>query len=462
MVSVMGRSSSVRRLVLWMNGERVGTWSVSQGKDQLQYEDSWLQSPQARPLSLTLPFTPGNQPHRGGLVGAWFDNLLPDSPRLRERIAARFKTKGQGAFDLLAEVGRDSVGAIRLLPEDGVAQEVKTIEAQPMSEAEIARLLRQTTRLQPWPDDDLRADDFRISLAGAQEKTALLKLNGQWMRPLGATPTTHILKLPLGLVGNMQMDMAASVENEWLCAQVIKAYGLPVADCAMAQFEDIKVLVVERFDRVWSSDGSWLIRLPQEDMCQAMGYPSHMKYEADGGPGMDKILSLLNGSSHAEQDKVNFIKAQFLFWLLCASDGHAKNFSIQLQAGGHYAMTPLYDVLSVYPVLGEGAHLVSPHKVRMAMALRGKSPHWKMHEIQPRHWHALARRHGVAPTGAGSPFEQIMSQTPAVIETIQDLLPADFPASVSESILTGLSLAAKRFVQAGSQGLNPIQPLDPC
>jgi len=433
-----------------MNGERVGIWSVLQGKDQLEYEDSWLHSPQARPLSLTLPFTPGNQPHRGELVGAWFDNLLPDSPRLRERIAARFKTKGKSAFDLLAEVGRDSVGAIRLLPEGFEAEDVRAIHAQPMTDAEIAQLLRNTASTQPWLGDQQYADDFRISLAGAQEKTALLRLNGRWMRPLGATPTTHILKLPLGLVGNMQMDMAASVENEWLCAQVLKAYGLPAAECEMAQFEDIKVLVVERFDRVWSADSSWLIRLPQEDMCQAMGYPSHMKYESDGGPGMDKILNFLNGSTNADQDKVNFIKAQFLFWLLCASDGHAKNFSIQLKAGGSYAMTPFYDVLSVYPVLGEGANLVSPHKVKMAMAVRGKSPHWKMREIQPRHWHELAKRHGVPSAGADSPFEQVIAQTPAVIATVQALLPSGFPLHISESILTGLAGAAKRFVQTAS------------
>ncbi len=446
----MSRSTSMRRLVLWMNGERVGTWSVIQGKDQLEYEESWLQSPHARPLSLTLPFTPGNQPHRGELVGAWFDNLLPDSPRLRERIATRFKTKGKSAFDLLAEVGRDSVGAIRLLPEGFEVEDVKTIQAQPISDHEIAQLLRNTGSIQLLQDDELHPDDFRISLAGAQEKTALLKHNGQWMRPLGSMPTSHILKLSLGLVGNMQMDMANSVENEWLCAQVIKAYGLPVADCSVAQFEDIKVLVVERFDRLWSADHSWLIRLPQEDMCQAMGYPSYMKYESDSGPGMDKILNFLNGSTNVEQDKVHFIKAQFLFWLLCASDGHAKNFSIQHQAGGRYALAPLYDVLSVYPVLGEGANLVSPHKVKMAMAVRGKSPHWKMREIQPRHWHELARRHGMASTGSDSPFEQVIEQTPRVIETVKSLLPSDFPLQVSESILNGLEDAAKRFMKADS------------
>jgi serine/threonine-protein kinase HipA len=436
------------RLVLWMNGEKVGTWSVSQGRHQLQYEDSWLQSPQARPLSLTLPFTPGNQPHRGDMVAAWFDNLLPDSPSLRERIAALFKTKGQSTFDLLAEVGRDSVGAIRLLPESHEPGDVKTIEAEPLSEAEIAQLLRSVSSAQAWLDADFHADDFRISLAGAQEKTALLKVKNQWMRSLGPTPTTHILKLPLGMIANMQLDMTGSVENEWLCAQLMQAYGVPAAHCTLEEFEGFKVLAVERFDRVCAEDKSWLIRLPQEDMCQALGYPSHMKYEVDGGPGMDKILNLLNGSVQAEQDKFNFIKVQFLFWLLCASDGHAKNFSIHIKAGGGYAMTPVYDVLSLYPVLGHGPNLVPPQKVRMAMSLRGKNAHWKMQEIQPRHWHELAKRHGIAPTGADSPYEQVIEQTPAAIAKVQDLLPQGFPNHISKSILEGLSAATKRYAQS--------------
>ena len=200
--------------------------------------------------------------------------------------------------------------------------------------------------------------------------------------------------------------------------------------------------------RLTSVENEWLVCPRKMCVSQAMGYPGHMKYESDGGPGMDKILNLLNGSTNVEQDKVHFINAQFLFWLLCASDGHAKNFSIQLQAGGRYALSPLYDVLSVYPVLGEGANLVSPHKVKMAMAVRGKSPHWKMREIQPRHWHELARRHGMASTGPDSPIEQVIEQTPAVIETVKSLLPSDFPAQVSESILNGLAGAVERSMKA--------------
>ena len=437
--------SRLKSLTVWMNGERVATWSINQGKDTLTYDDHWLRSPHARPLSLTMPFTPENKPYTGEVVAFWFDNLLPDSPQLRQRIARRFKTLGQTPFDLLSEVGRDSVGAVQLLPTHQQPSQIKTIQAKAITETEIADYLSSYTSSSSLQNQSFNLDEFRISLAGAQEKSALLKQDGIWKLPLGSTPTTHILKLPLGLIGNLQMDMTDSVENEWLCLQLLGAYGLPVAVGTIERFNHLKALVLERFDRVLSADSSWLIRLPQEDMCQAMAYPNYLKYEADGGPGMDKILKLLASSTNANQDKFNFIKAQFLFCLLCASDGHAKNFSVFIKPGGLFEMTPFYDVLSLYPVMGSAPDQIAWRKVKMAMAVRGKNPHWKMSEIQPRHWYDLALRHGIAVTGQDSPFQQVIDQTPRVIEKIKDLLPADFPVKVSQSIFDGLSNAVKRF-----------------
>src|SRR5690606_38421016 len=124
--------------------------------------------------------------------------------------------------------------------------------AVPMSDAEVAQLLRNTLASGPLggrsATDD---DDFRISIAGAQEKSALLWHEGRWCRPHGATPTTHIFKLPLGLVANMRFDMGHSVENEWLCSEILHAYQIPVARTKPLVFEDMKVLAVERFDRMW-------------------------------------------------------------------------------------------------------------------------------------------------------------------------------------------------------------------
>ena len=145
-------------------------------------------------------------------------------------------------------------------------------------------------------------DDFRVSLAGAQEKDAFLRWDGKWMKPRGATPTTHIFKLPLGLVGGRQADFSTSVDNEWLCLRLLKAYGLPTARARIATFGKQRVLVVERFDRAASSDGTRLFRLVQEDFCQATGTSPLVKYENEGGPGLKQLFTLVQQSLDAERD----------------------------------------------------------------------------------------------------------------------------------------------------------------
>lgn len=447
----MGRRSHTRSLGLWMNGVFVGTWSrAPNAPDTLQYDLDWTRSEQGRPLSLSLPFTPGNGPHRGDKVRAWFANLLPDSQDILDRMARRYATGSTDAFDLLSEIGRDCVGALEILPPDQAPAGPAAVQAQPLTDAEVAEVLRGTTTphtLGLVANDD----DFRISIAGAQEKTALSFQDGRWCLPRGGTPTTHIFKLPPGLIGGMKLDMRDSVENEWLCSRILQAYGLPVAACTPLQFEDMKALVVERFDRAWWSSPAGerrLIRLPQEDLCQASGVPPGARYEAEGGPGMDRILGVLEGSMARERDRRTFFQAQLLFWMLCATDGHAKNFSLFLRPNGRYQLTPLYDVLSAYSVLGAGPSKISPFKARMAMAVRSKNAHWKMQDIQRRHWEALGARHGVV-TEAGQPvglvIDELVAQTPRVMDAVRAQLPGDFPMQLVDSILDGLQDAANKL-----------------
>jgi len=438
-----------------MNGAFVGTWSLApNAPDTLQYDPGWVRSEQGRPLSLSLPFTPGNTAHRGAKVRAWFENLLPDSKDIRERIAGRYRTGTIDAFDLLAQIGRDCVGALEILPIDQASAGLSPLQATPLTDAQVAEVLRGTTM--PGTLGLVTGDDdFRICIAGAQEKTALLHLDGRWCLPRGATPTTHIVKLPLGLIGGMKIDMRDSVENEWLCSLILKAFGLPVASCQPMQFDGMKALVVERFDRAWWTSPAGdqrVIRLPQEDMCQATGVPPDAKYEADGGPGVDRIMDVLEGSMTHAQDRRILFQAQLLFWMLCATDGHAKNFSLFLRPGGRYQLTPLYDVLSVYPVLGEGPSKISPFKAKMAMAVRSKNAHWKMRDIHRRHWLALGARHGVL-TEDGRPVEfvvdELVARTPQVVATARKQLPATFPPSLADSILEGLLDAANKLAEQG-------------
>ncbi len=446
------RASRRRALGLWMNGAFVGTWRMGHGsQDVLEYDAQWKASQQGRPLSLSLPFTPGSTPHRGEVVRAYFDNLLPDSQDIRARAASRFRARSTDAFDLLAQIGRDCVGALQILPDGLTPENVHIVEATPLAEHEVAAILRGTVAPPPLAGGAFEDDgDFRISIAGAQEKTALTNIDGQWYRPHGSTPTTHILKLPMGLVGNMQLDLRHSIENEWLCSRILDAYGLPIANCAPLQFEDMKVLSVTRFDRAWldGPQGKWLARLPQEDFCQATGTPADLKYEADGGPGIERIMGLLATSASPQRDRRTFYLAQLLFWMLRAPDGHAKNFSLSIRPKGAYALTPLYDVMSAWPVIGDAPNKVSGHKVKMAMAIRSANAHWKMKDILPRHWLALGKRYGVLDEDGRTVetlIDDIIERTPQVVATIEAVLPAGFPAHVADPILRGLEREAGRL-----------------
>ncbi|WP_246590949.1 type II toxin-antitoxin system HipA family toxin [Georgfuchsia toluolica] len=424
-----------------MNGELVGRWSVdAQGVHHFQYDDSWIGSPLGRPISLSMALT--NRKYSGPVVKHYFDNLLPDNQKIRERIQQRFGAKSQTSFDLLAGIGRDCVGALQLLPDGDSPGDFRRIEGEALSEAQIEGILTHIPVFGRYQDDD----EFRISLAGAQEKTALLLHAGAWKKPLGATPTTHILKLPIGHHGHGGIDLTTSVENEWLCAQILKAYGVPVADCWPAKFGQQAVLVVERFDRRISADGKWLIRLPQEDMCQAKGVSAAAKYENEGGPGIESIMNLLLGSSDAELDRQDFFRTQVIFWLLCAIDGHAKNFSIFIEPRGGFRLTPRYDVMSAYPVVGNAPQRIPEKKLKMAMALHGKNAHYKWSEIKRRHFNDLAKHCGFEAPGKRI-VRELVERTPAIVEAVSAGLPQGFPATVADPILVGLKATALRLAR---------------
>jgi len=426
-----------------MNGECVGTarWTRP-GVATLQYSDAWLQSPLAGTLSTALP-----SPTRDGLVTGpqvhrYFDNLLPCSTRIRDRLHQRFGTATAHVPDLLAAVGGDCAGAVQLLPAGTVPQGVDRIDSTPLTNDQVGQLLADVTVAGPQPRSLI--GDLRVAIAGAQEKAALLRIGTQWHLPEGATPTTHILKLPMGLVGNIRADMSDSVENEWLCMTMLARMGFNVAPVEMAQFGPRKALVVERFDRRWMDGGRWIARLPQEDFCQATGTPGDLKYESDGGPGIRAALTLLAASDDPQHDRLQFVLSQLAFWLMAATDGHAKNFSIHLLRGGGYRLTPLYDVLSIWPIIGNAPSQVSPRRAKLAMALRGKNVHYHLHEVRLRHWQALAQASGVP--GAFDRMVGLVLQVPQVLDEAAALLPPGFPMPVFDAIRRGMLAQANRFV----------------
>jgi len=431
----------------WMNGEWVGTWRVHRGTHSFTYAPSWLASKKSRPLSLSLPIT-STLEIKGDVVANYFDNLLPDSDRIRERIGRRFNTKSLDTFALLEAIGRDCVGAVQLLPEGATPDGWDRVDCEPLTEAEVADAL-YAVPVDPRTRTGNETRTFRISLAGAQEKTAFTLVNGQWCRPLGATPSTHIFKLPLGVIANTgRAGIFDSVENEWVCAQIIEALGLPMARTEVARFGDQRALIVERFDREWMDDGKWIARLPQEDFCQALGQPPRMKYEEDGGPTLAAGLQLLSASTDASTDRLVFLLTQLVFWLMAAPDGHAKNFSIFLRQGNAYDMTPLYDVLSVWPYVGKGREQTHLRDVRLAMAIRSKNTHYHLHTIQARHWHGLAMKSG-GPDVWRAMLDVVGALEPALSD-VEAALPNDFPVRIWAPIAKGMRSQAKKLLSEAS------------
>ncbi len=512
------------KLVTWMNNQRVGELTkLANGAHTFKYAPEWLASRYARPLSLSLPLQRGNI--TSDAVFNFFDNLLPDSPIVRDRIVKRYHAKSRQPFDLLSEIGRDSVGAVTLIPEDETVTH-PIMAWEKLTEARLEEVL--TAYKADIPLGMIREEnDFRISVAGAQEKTALLRIGNDWCIPKGITPTTHIIKLPIGEIRqpNATLDLSQSVDNEYYClllakelglnvpdAEIIKAgnvralaverfdrrwnaertvllrlpqedmcqtFGLPsipkgitptthiiklpigeirqpnatldlsqsvdneyyclllakelglnVPDAEIIKAGNVRALAVERFDRRWNAERTVLLRLPQEDMCQTFGLPSSVKYESDGGPGIARIMAFLMGSSEALKDRYDFMKFQVFQWLIGATDGHAKNFSVFIQAGGSYRLTPFYDIISAFPVLG--GH-ISDLKLAMGLnASKGKKT--AIDKIYPRHFLATAKVLRFPEVQMHEILSDFARMIPAALDNVKTSLPTDFPENVVTAV----------------------------
>lgn len=433
----MGRKRRSKDLTVAMNGREVGLLTrTTHGLLRFQYAPAWLADSSSPPISLSLPLSP--DPYSGDSVWNFFDNLLPDNTEIRGRMQVSLDTESTRPFDLLTAAGRDCVGALQLLTSPELP-DVELVEAEPVSDMEIARRLRD---YRSRPLGMAPEEDFRISIAGAQEKTALLRYEGAWHVPRGATPTTHIFKLPIGPAQG-GIDLSDSVENEWLCLKIACAFGLPVPKAEMGDFDGLRVLVIERFDRRWSEDGSWLIRLPQEDTCQSLGLSPSLKYESDGGPGIADILDLLVQSQQPTEDRRTFFRALVVYWMLAAIDGHAKNFSVFLLPGGRCRMTPLYDILSARPIVARKQLAIQD--LKMAMAVQGKNRHYRWQEIRGRHWVSTAAKARFSVNEARAILEECAARAASVVDEVESSLPDEFPGDVARPILEGLITASKKL-----------------
>lgn len=416
-------------LNVFLNSRLVGQLlREASGAITFRYDPSWLEWESVMPISLSLPLR--EQAFPGAPVIAVFSNLLPDNDELRRQIAARTRAEGTDAYSLLGAIGHDCVGALQFLSPDKQPGPAGVVEGDPISNTQIASIVENLATAPLGVTED---ESFRISLAGAQKKTALLHRDGKWYKPRGATATTHILKPAIGKLPN-GIDLTHSIENEFFCLKILAALGMDSANPKIKTFGKTRVLVVERFDRRWTADER-LLRLPQEDCCQALSVAPTRKYQEHGGPGIEQILQLLRGSDDPQTDQRSFLKANIVFWLMGATDGHAKNFSVFIRPGGRFQLTPLYDVLSAQPNV-DTKQVLWKH-FRLAMSF-GAKPHYAIRQIAPRNFIQTAEQAGIGKQVVPSILEELLNQTPAAVDAVLAALPASFPEVIAHSIATGI------------------------
>lgn len=347
---------AVQRLVVLDGAQRVGTLVRKAGEITFGYDDQWRADPSSTPLSVSMPLTAPEHDH--DVVHPWLWGLLPDNDRVLARWARTFHTTTMHPLGLLAAVGRDLPGRFRLVPEAEVdALEPSGVEW--LSEYDVAQLLREV-RIDQTAWLGAHGAAGRWSLAGAQPKIAL-RFDGQrWGRPYGQAATTHILKP--AIQGLDQHDL-----NEHLCLQSARGVGVLTARSRVVAIGDERAICVERYDRV--GIGEDVVRIHQEDLCQALGIDPVDKYESDSGPSVPAISALLTrciGGEAAQSARERFADALALNWLLAGPDAHAKNYSLLLSAD-QVRLAPLYDVASALPYDD-----FFPGKFLMAMRIGGQ------------------------------------------------------------------------------------------
>lgn len=347
---------------------------------ELTYDDVYRGEPRALPISLSLPLTDGS--HRGAVVRAFGQGLLPDNEGVLERWGRDFQVSAGNPFALLRHVGEDCAGAVQFVRPDRLESLLANEGAiVPLTVDQIGDRLRT---LQRDPSAWHLAGAGQFSLAGAQAKTALYfnAATGEWGDPSGAVPTTHILKPAIAGFGDHDL-------NEHLCLAAARIAGLRTANSNVLSFAGERAVVVDRYDRLPAGAGA-VARVHQEDMCQALGLPPSSKYQSEGGPSPEQIIDLIRRvvrpAPVADVEVARFVDALALNWLIAGTDAHAKNYSM-LQAPGQIRLAPLYDVASSLPY--DDMYLP---RLRLAMRIGSE---YRVDAITGRHWERFAERNGL-------------------------------------------------------------------
>jgi serine/threonine-protein kinase HipA len=413
-------------LCVYMGQDRVGTLYPTDPLS-FEYDAEWLASGDAKPLHPYIELSPGRLSMPA--LHAFFENLLPEGEQ-RRMISLRYQVSS--VFGLLAMIGGDTAGAIVLLPEGRVPtapvyQDLSWEQVNALVHADAAsirtrELIDAAAAGMPTP---------RISISGAQFKLLLLVTpDGKPRRPMGSSPSTHILKPDMV---RRDIPLFATAINETMVMRAAQLCGLPTAITAYQPIA--QACLVERYDRVLRPDGS-LERLWQADFCQLLGKPSGIKYEHDGGPGFNDCYQLLENSIQPAVDRRILLRWLFFNLYIGNHDSHAKNLAMLATSTG-LRLAPFYDLMSTRVYAGLGSNF--------AFSIGGEFEPGKM---TGEHLAELSRSLGVVPRYASKLARELAGQVDrAIVLAAEELVPRLHPGQgvLAERLMRRIRKNAKQM-----------------
>lgn len=392
-------------LNVYLNKDFIGVLSKdSNGGICFQYDKKAKHA-----LSLSLPLRENIYPNKD--CKGFFNGLLPESEQVRVFIGKRYGINPKNDFSLLQAIGYDCAGAVAFFKDKPKnLKEFHKIKGKILSETELEKYINEL------PKKPLAVgSDKRLSLAGAQDKTAVVTIKNEIAIPDDTIPSTHILKPAI-------QGFVETIENEYICLKSAEKIGISIPKIEIGKANNTKYFLIERYDRE-IKDGK-IKRIHQEDFCQASNIPSAYKYQSEGGVDFKRCIEILKSTTKPAVAIKQFVEMMIFNYLIGNNDAHGKNFSILHYDDDTTAFAPAYDILctSVYPELSQ----------KMAMKIGG---YYESDKIYPRHFERMAKDIGISYTQIKKILKNQCEILPDIVKEVSET----FENSVGEKILQVVS-----------------------
>jgi len=388
-------------LYTYINNNFAGILSHNaSGGIEFQYDKNALV-----PLSLSLPVR--EEKYTNEECIGFFNGLLPEGNNIRKYIADKYRINPNDDFAILKAIGYDCAGAVCFLKsKNNDLKEFYEIQGNILSDNKLEKLIKEL----PQKPLGTGVRDLRLSLAGLQDKTAVLLIDNQIALPFKNIPTTHIIKPQI-------KNYKESVENEYICMKSAQKAGINVSEVEIRKSGEIKFLLVKRYDRK-IIEGK-IKRLHQEDFCQALNIISAYKYEQDGGIGYKNCYEILRKTTNPVSNIKNYTRLMIFNFLIGNNDSHGKNYSL-LYDGENIELAPAYDILcsSVY------------NKVSKKMAMK-IDKYYRFSDITFKHFKVLAKECDISYPY----FKKLILQQAEILPDIVSEIINSFENTIGKDIL---------------------------